>query len=91
MSIDLFTNYGKENLIFEEGDTLRLYIKANKECFVRFIYHLADGSKVLLLDNFLVERGEVNKLIKIEQEFECYPPFGTEVLQLNAQTSPFIR
>ncbi len=87
--INFMTNKGKNNLIFEEGDTMKLYMKANKACFVRFIYYLADGNKVLLLDNYRINAEDVGKLIKIEQEFECYPPFGTEILQLNAQTTPF--
>ena len=55
LNIDIWTNRGKNNLIFREGDTLQLFVQANKECYLRFIYYLADGTKVLLLDNYLIE------------------------------------
>lgn len=87
--IDLLTNHGRDNLIYTEGEILKLYLQANKECYVRFIYHLADGSKVLLLDNYHIGAGQVNRLFELPYKFECYPPFGVEVLQLNAQTKPF--
>lgn len=87
--IDLLTNKGAENLIFYENEIVKLFIKANQSCYTRFIYHLADGNKVMLLDNFVVSEDNINKLIQVEPEFYCAPPFGIEALQLIAQTKPF--
>lgn len=87
--VDLSTNKGRENLVYTEGDTLRLFVKANSACYLRFIYHLADGSKVLLLDNFYVDQEHINQFIRLPYEFLCYPPFGAEVLQLVACSQRF--
>jgi hypothetical protein len=89
LNLEIWTNRGTENLIYSKGDTLRLYIRTNKECYVRFIYHLADGSSVLLLDDFYIGTDKVNKVYKHPDEFICSEPFGVELLQVNAQTEKF--
>ena len=87
--INVWTNQGNENLIFSGGDTLRLFIRANKECYVRFIYHQADDTKVLLLDNYYIDSEKVNKVYELPYMFQCTEPYGAEILQVNAQTKPF--
>jgi hypothetical protein len=89
LNLEIWTNKGTENLLYSEGDTLRLYIRANKECYVRFIYHLADGSSVLLLDDHYIGIDKVNKVYQLPDEFVCSEPFGVEMLQVNAQTEKF--
>ncbi len=89
LNIDLYTNKGKDNLIYTEGEELKLFVRANRECYMRFIYHLADGSKVLLLDNYYINHDNVNQVYELPYEFECAEPFGIETLQLNAQAQPF--
>ncbi|MCK4406493.1 MAG: hypothetical protein KAV44_02330, partial [Bacteroidales bacterium] len=89
MLLDVWTNKGNESPIFEENDTLEFYIRANHECYVRIINYFADGTKVLLVDNLYIGSDKVNKVIKLPKMFYCAPPFGTEVLQANAQTEPF--
>jgi hypothetical protein len=89
LNLEIWTNKGTENLLYSEGDTLRLYIRANKECYVRFIYHLADGSSVLLLDDHYIGIDKVNKVYQLTDEFVCSEPFGVEMLQVNAQTEKF--
>ena len=89
LNLEIWTNKGTENLLYSEGDTLRLYIRANKECYVRFIYYLADGSSVLFLDDFYFGIDKVNKVYQLPEEFVCSPPFGVETLQVNAQTEKF--
>ena len=91
LQLELFTNKGKDNLIFTEGEMLKLFVKANRECHLRFIYHLADGSKVMLLDNYYIDRDHVNQVYELPYSFECADPFGVETLQLNAQSEPFER
>lgn len=89
LKLEVWTNKGKDNLLYSENDTLRLYIRANKECYVRFVYYLADGSSVLLLDDFYVGIDKVNKVYQLPDEFICAEPFGAEMLQVNAQTEKF--
>jgi len=87
--LDLQTNHGIENPVYQEGDTLKIHIKTNKECFVRFVYHAADGKRLLLLDNHKIMATDINKWVEIQQYFECSAPLGAEKLQINAQSQPF--
>jgi len=89
LNIEIWTNKGSENLIFTEGEHMKLSVRANKECYLRVIYHLADGQKVLLLDNYYISTDKVNKVYELPYEFECAEPFGIETLQLNAQELAF--
>ncbi|MCK5822905.1 MAG: hypothetical protein KAG95_02815 [Bacteroidales bacterium] len=89
--IDVWTNKGNENLIYTEAERMKLFVRANKECYLRFIYHMADGSKVLLLDSYYIGTDKINKVIELPYEFECAAPFGVETLQLNAQTKEFAK
>lgn len=89
LNIELYTNKGADNLIFLSGDKMKLFVKANKECYIRCIYLMADGSKVLLLDNYYISSNQVNLLYELPYEFECAEPFGVETLTLNAQNKPF--
>lgn len=87
--IDVATNHGFKNVMYKQGDTLKLYIKSNQPCYTRFIYHAADGTQVLLLDNYYISQEMVNKTIEIPKYFVCVSPFGAEWLQLNAQSKKF--
>ncbi len=89
LNVEVFTNKGTDNLVFTKGEKLKFYVRANKECYLRFIYHLADNQSVLMLDNYYVASHMVNQVIELPDEFECDEPFGVEVLQINAQTHPF--
>jgi len=91
--VDLYTNKGFDNLLFTEGDTLKIFVKANHECYLRFIYYQADGKIVLFKDNFYISPEQINELTLISAgtniNFICSPPFGVEILQMNAQTEKF--
>lgn len=87
--VDVWTNKGKQNPIFVKGDEVKFYVKANKPCYLRFIYHLSDGSTVLLLDNYYIGQSKVNQVYEIPQVFECDAPYGVEILHLNAQSRQF--
>lgn len=89
MNIEIWTDKGTENLIYAGGERLKLFVRANKECYIRLVYHLADGSKVLLLDNYYIDRDKVNTVYELPYTFECAEPFGVETLQMNAQNKPF--
>ena len=89
LSLEVWTSKGNKNLLFQENDILNLYVRVNKKCYVRFIYHLADGSSALLLDDYYIGTDKINKVYKLPQDFICSPPFGAEVLQVNAQTEKF--
>jgi len=87
--VDITTNKGNENPVFTKGDTLVMYVKANKECYLRVIYHFADGKQVLFFDNYHISNSQANQIIEIPGKFECSEPFGVEILQMNAQSEEF--
>ncbi len=87
LRLDVWTNKGDENLVFTEGEEVTVYVRVNAPAYVRFIYHLADGTRTLLLDNHYVE--EAAQPYEIPQTFECAAPFGVEFLQAIAQSKPF--
>ncbi|HBX50104.1 MAG: hypothetical protein A2275_01040 [Bacteroidetes bacterium RIFOXYA12_FULL_35_11] len=89
LNVETWTNKGSENIIYSAGEKMKLFVRANKECYLRFVYHLADGQRVLLLDNYYIGSDKINKVYELPYEFECSEPFGVEVLQVNAQTENF--
>lgn len=89
LMVELMTNHGKDNALYQEDDTLIMYVKVNRECYVRVIYYQADGSKVLLQDDYFISADMANKFIQLPDKNVATAPFGVETLQLNAQTSRF--
>lgn len=89
LNVEIWTNKGEDNQVYTEGEKLKFYLRANKECYIRLIYHLADNQSVLLLDNYYVAGHLANKVIELPDEFVCAEPFGVETLQVNAQTQVF--
>ncbi|MCF8267847.1 MAG: DUF4384 domain-containing protein [Ignavibacteriales bacterium] len=89
LNLELWTNKGDDALLFEGGETMEIFVRVNLPCYIRLIDHMADGSRVLLLDEYYIDASKVNKVFRIPLEFECAPPFGTETLQLFGQTSNF--
>jgi hypothetical protein len=89
LTIDVWTNKGNNNLVFVEDEKMTIAIKANRECYIRMIYYLADGQKVLLLDNYYLSTDKINQVYQLPYEFECAPPFGVETIQTLAQATPF--
>jgi len=89
LTLDIWTDSGAENVVLAGGDELRLYVRVNMPCYLRVIYHLADGTRVLLVDNHYLDATKVNKVYTLPDTFECAAPFGVEFLQANAQTRAF--
>lgn len=89
LSVSVWTNKGQQNLVFERGERMWLFAQTNKAAYLRVVYYLADGRKVLLLDNVRVSEAQAGKPYRLPQEFVCAPPFGVERLQINACTHPF--
>jgi hypothetical protein len=88
--VNIYTNKGNADIALIEGEQVIFTVIANKACFVRLIYLMADGSRVLLLDNKEIKDDQVGKAIEISPAFECSEPFGKEILLLNAQTQAFL-
>lgn len=91
LHLELWTNKVEESPVFYENDTLKLYIRVNQQCYLRFIYYMADNTKILLMNDYYIGTDKVNKVVQIPESFICSEPFGNETLVLNAQTEPFLK
>lgn len=89
LRVDLWTNKGDNSPVFFENDTMKIYMRVNHECYLRFVYYMADGSKVLLMNDYYIGSDKVNQVVEIPESFVCAEPFGNEMLAVNAQTEPF--
>jgi hypothetical protein len=89
LHLDTWTNKGDENLLYLKDERMKIYVRTNKEAYLRVTYHLADGQMVLLLDNYYIPVHMANKVIELPYEFQCSEPFGVETLQVNAQSEKF--
>ncbi|MDI9355938.1 MAG: hypothetical protein QM536_02805 [Chitinophagaceae bacterium] len=85
--LDVSTNKGDDALLFKEGEKMTISVSANKKCFIRIIYEMADKTKVLLLDNF--EYDKMGDWYKIPYDFVCATPFGTETMLVFAKAEKF--
>jgi len=86
---ELWTNRGKDNPIFMRGDTMRVNVRVNQPCYIRLIYYFSDGTKTLLLDSRYIGEDKTDKTILLPDIFVCDAPFGSETIQMIAQSVPF--
>jgi len=89
LNLETWTNKGDENLLYLKGERMKIYVRTNKEAYIRVTYHLADKQMVLLLDNYYIPAHNANKVVELPYEFQCAEPFGVETLQVNAQSEQF--
>ncbi|MDF7821815.1 hypothetical protein P1X15_29630 [Runella sp. MFBS21] len=90
LKFGITTNRGINSLIYEEQDTMLLAVKANKACYVRLVYRMANGKLALLRNrDFKINEYELNKWVDIRDIFECSSPFGAEFLIAYASTDVF--
>jgi hypothetical protein len=87
LTLEAWTN--KQVNLFTEGEVMKVLVRVNMPCYLRFIYHMANGKRVLLLNEYYMDASKVNLVYEIPQEFESAAPFGGEVLQLFARTDKF--
>ncbi|MBL7077220.1 MAG: hypothetical protein ISS31_07100 [Kiritimatiellae bacterium] len=92
LSLEVWTNRGADGLALADGDAISLYARVNKPCHLRFIYHLANGARVVpdpLYLNYMIGSDKVNKVVELPGEFEACAPFGSETMQFFASTVEF--
>jgi hypothetical protein len=89
LMLDVYTNKGQDDIIFTEGEKMKIYVKTNMPCYIQLIYHLNDTSRILFLNNEFLDVDLVNKMYELPFSFVCREPFGVETLQVNAREAPF--
>jgi Domain of unknown function (DUF4384) len=82
----VMTSKGFGHQIFTQGERMQIAVKTDRDCFLRLVYHTADGQKVLLLENEAIKKSADNNYVTVPQQFECAEPFGIETIQLFAST-----
>jgi serine/threonine protein kinase len=91
LQVGLSTNKGQNNLQFAEGDTIRLFVRVNRPAYIRVIYNVADGKRILLTGprdlRLSDQKSGVDVLLG---EFVCSPPFGSESIQALASGEAFV-
>ncbi len=89
LTVEGWTNKETQGNLFTEGEKMKVTVRVNMPCYIRFIYHLADGKRALLYNEYFLDASKVNVAYEIPQEFECSAPFGSEVLQIFSRTDKF--
>ena len=89
LNVEVWTQKGKDNVIFTKGEKMQLFVRANMPCYLRLVYHLVSGERTLLLENRYIDESKVNMAVEIPDEFECDAPFGAEFLTVFASTAKF--
>jgi len=89
LQAETWTNKGNENLIYTAGETMKVFVRTNREAHIRLLYILADGRWTLLYDDFYIDQSKINRAVEIPGEFECDPPYGAEMLVVIARTEQF--
>lgn len=89
MNVEVWTNRGKDGATFKEGDYLKMYVRVSKPGYLRLMNYWADGSKLMLLDNYYISENKVGEVIELDANWETSCPCGVEFIQLNGQNEPF--
>jgi Domain of unknown function (DUF4384) len=90
LKFSIATNRGLSGLLFEENDTMRLSVRANKACYVRLVYRMANGQLALLRNHdFKINEYALDQWTEIPEDFVCAAPFGAEFLVAYASTEMF--
>ena len=82
INLNIWTNKGRDDdsLVYEEGETLQLFLRVNQPASVQLTYKLATGEMVLLERAFYIGIDRVNRAVKLPYDFEVKPPLGIEQL-----------
>ena len=88
LKVETWTNKGSGPQYYTESETMTVFGRVNQPAYLRLLYILADGRRTLLHDNYYIGPSQVNTDVEIG-EFECAPPFGTELLIVTARTKEF--
>jgi len=79
------------NLTYYEGETLRVSVTANKNCYLRLIYSEASGRDVIIFPNYQDRDDKVNGGVEyvIPTLFQITLPFGKEALHAFVSSEKF--
>ncbi len=88
MDVQLSTQKGTSSLVFQEGEELKLRVKVSRPSYIQLINIWADGSQLLLHDNFFVDATMVNRYVELPFTWETACPCGVEYISARASNRP---
>jgi len=79
------------NLVYREGDTLRVSVTANKNCYLRLMYCEASGKDVVIFPNYQDMDDKVQGGVEyvIPTKFQITQPLGSEALHAFVSSEKF--
>ena len=80
LRVEAWTDRGSENIVLEENEEVTLAVRVNQACYVQLLYHLADGKRVLLYNNYYIDQANANHAVVLPDTLIVDRPFGVEVL-----------
>jgi hypothetical protein len=92
LMLETWTSRGVDGLVLEDGNELKIMTRVNQPCYLRFIYHLNNGARVIpdrLYMNYYIGADKVNQVVELPDTFEICAPFGSETIQMFASTGKF--
>ncbi len=77
--------------VYYEGDEIKIFVRANRDCYVNLVYYDAEGNAILVFPHKgnWEHKIEGNKIYKVPGDFVIKPPFGREILKVFASDKPF--
>ncbi len=77
--------------IFQNQDTIHVSVETNKNCYLRLIYHDAEGKNVIIFPNYRYKDDKVKggQVYLVPTKFIARPPFGDEQLIAFVSTEKF--
>jgi hypothetical protein len=88
LRIEMWTDLGRDALLFTAGQRYRLFVRANAACTVRLLYHLSDGTRVVMYEDYAIPAGRANQAVEIPEPFVVTAPYGAEIIQAFAYAGP---
>ncbi len=92
--LEVFVDHSVDNQ-YKAGENMKIYIKADKDCYIRVLYRDTQGEDLMLFPR----RETDNDFIKANQTYVIPPdnsykivavePYGTECLKVFASSRPF--
>jgi hypothetical protein len=89
LRLEAFLDKGRDRLIYTEGETPTIYVRVNRPVYLQIMYHLANGARTILLENYYISTVMVNHVIELPLSLEVVSPFGAETIQFTAQSKSF--
>lgn len=94
INLEVFVDHAVDKE-YEVGESMKIYVKADKSCYIRVIYRDTEGEDVLLFprspsDNDYIEANRTY-VIPPDDSYRivAVEPYGTECLKVLASTNPF--